>query len=237
MKHLFYFLFFVLALTACNSNTSTDSSASSNDTTGQDTEATGLKFLSADLAMQDLAGQVKSMTNTTYACDDKGNIIKDSQLGDTDVTQYFDFDENGTMTRAFAFSQDDKGMTIKRNSKGQIESVQQHFAEIDFTRTDKFTYNENGRLASLEVSGYESNVKRTYTYANGVLASAKAIEAGEGEVYDMDLTYKIQETDDHGNWTKRMFTCQIKMGPDDGSGTVEDTDTQYGVEVRKIVYY
>ncbi|MCQ2288569.1 MAG: hypothetical protein MJZ74_05670 [Muribaculaceae bacterium] len=236
MKRFLFISLTALALNACTLSSGDGSQADTAPNVAQ-ADYDAPKYLSKDLAMQDLGGQVKSMALTEYDGDQDGNIVKDSEMDDVEATQYFDFDANGTMTRGFAFGTEDKGVTFVRNAAGEIERTEANFADIGFTKVNTYTYNEDGTVATLKISGYEFEGTYNYTYKDGTLTAASITEAGEGTVYNISNTYKIMETDGHGNWTKRFSTNEVKSMPDDGSGNIQGTETIYRIEVRNIEYY
>ncbi len=187
------------------------------------------QYLSADLAMQDLGGQVKSMTYSTAMCDPNGQLISDP---DNEVTIYFDYDQQGNFTRAYALTPDDKGYKITRDDKGRIKQLERHIDELNFTYVDQFTYNDNGTLATEQAQGYDNTSKTTYNYTDGVLTSADVRDEAQGEVYTVHATYKVLSVDNHGNWVKRFTTyCQTVTSPG------IPADTAQAMEIRAIEYY
>lgn len=237
MKRVIYITIAALSLTSClkkPAKTTTEQTS----TPSAQAEAVDFKapeYLSADLAMQDLGGKVKSMEYTAYACDEKGEIAPNEDGNDQSL--FFNFDTDGNMTKGFAFDQDDKGPKFFRNDKGQIEHTERMLPNLDFTYVNSFVYNERGNIISEEIKGYEFSGTTTNSYTDGVLTSATAVEAGEGTVYRTTSSFTVIEVDAQGNWTKRLCKSEIESGPDDGSGKYDGHETSYGIEVRKILYY
>lgn len=193
------------------------------------------EYNSADLAMQELKGQVKSMEYYTYECNEQGENPEAEAPGYEHMKFYFNFDEKGTMTNGYAYNKDVPGPKLVRGESGQIAQIEEYFKEMNFTFVNKFSYNENGNIKSDEVLGYEATSKTTYVYNDkGDLVSSSSSQEGEGILTVTDATYEIKKTDDHGNWTRRLMKSTSKESRD---GKVMPNTNGYVMEVRDIVYY
>jgi len=237
MKHYIYIALAALALISCNKKKTTPKAEETPIPAVETTvDYKAPEYLSPDLAMQELGGQVRSMVFTALECDAQGNLPEGVGF-DPEQGIYFEYDTNGKFTKGYAFSGDDKGPKMIRDEKGRVVQLERMIAEMNFTYINKFTYNDDGTLASDEVDGLEHKGKTVNTYTDGVLTSAVATGAGEGMTYTTKSTFKVIAVDAHGNWTKRLSTNVTEQGPDDGSGKVTETDTSYGLEMRQITYY
>lgn len=187
------------------------------------------KYRSADLAMQELGGRVKTMDYTAVACTISGDTVFFDNPGEGESI-HFEFGENGQMTRGFMFEGEEKGPELKRNSKGQIERTERLLPEMNYTYVNSFVYNDASNIASEEVQGLNFGGKTINHYNDGVLTSADAEQHGEGIAYTTHSTFKVVDVDNQGNWIKRLCISETK------SNTGEVTN-ESGIELRKIVYY
>ncbi|MCQ2288570.1 MAG: hypothetical protein MJZ74_05675 [Muribaculaceae bacterium] len=193
-------------------------------------------YLTKDLAMQDLGGQVKRMEYTALECDKDGNMTDDPN-GEP-ITVLFIYDINGIMTKGYAQSEQDKGVKLVRDkATGLISQTERMVIELDFTYINKFEYNPDGTIAREEIIGKEFSGTTTNTYKDGVQVEATAVETGDGVTNSVHTTFTVIEVDRKGNWTKRLCTSEYKSVPDDGSAEGTDSGTAYGIECRKIEYY
>lgn len=241
MKHYIYITLAALALVSCNNKKAKAPQEAPAGVEAQPSATVAVdykapEYLSPDLAMQELGGQVRSMVFTALECDPNGNLPEGVEF-DPEQAIFFEYDTNGKFTKGYAFSGEEKGPKMIRDEKGRVIQLERLIAEMNFTYTNKFTYNDDGTLASDEVNGLEHTGKTVNTYTDGVLTSAVATGAGEGMVYKTKSDFKVIEVDGHGNWTKRLSTNVTESGPDDGTGKVTETSTSYGLEIRQITYY
>lgn len=220
-----------LLLASCNGGSDTT-------TEQQSTVVFNPQYKSADLAMQELKGQVKEVQYYNYECDEDGKNPEAEDPNYEHMIMYFFFDENGTMTKGYAYNKDAPGPKLVRNEKGQIEHFEEYFKQMDFTFVDKFTYNENGNIDVDEVLGYEGHTKTTFKYdENCTLTSSETTQSGEGVMIVSSSTYTVVDTDAQGNWTRRLMKMISKEGHFRGEQKIAPSTTSYTVEVRKIIYY
>ena len=162
-----------------------------------------------DVRLHDLHGQVKSLhlyydeTNPEWCFH-----ITFSQQGEWLTTN------GGTPIKEF-FNQ-----TIRRDEQGRLVELRHEAGETCEIEIDLYTYNEQGQLAQAVYTDDMGKNTETYTYdAEGNLTKMVSLseDAEEGES-TTTTTYRILETDSHGNWTRR-----------------EATDTEGGTYVSKRV--
>lgn len=236
MKKYFYLsIIAALPLCSCLKKPSNETTSQKQVTTIQEVDYKAPNYLSADLAMQELGGKVKSMEYRVYNCDANGNRIDDADSEEQAIMFFFSAD--GFMTKGFVYDKGEMGPKLIRNDKGQIDHTERMLIEYNFTYINSFEYNSDGTVAGEKIKAPEFECTTTNEYKDGVLVSATARESGEGMVYNTTSTFKVVGVDAHGNWVKRFCTSTVKMGPDDGSGTVTETETNHNIETRKIVYY
>ena len=233
MKQYLIIALSALVLASCNKKPQKQeqtSETAKTETTIQEVEYKAPEFLSPDLAMQDLAGHVKSMEYTVSECDEKGQVLPSEGM-----SLFFFFNEKGSITKGYVSTKEEKGPKFIRNEQGQIKQTERMIAELNFTYINSFTYNPDGTVASEKVNGYEVSSQTTYTYDNGVLVSSIGEETGEGMTYKTRNTFKVLEVDSHGSWTKRMCTSDVTY-TEQGNPN-EEKQTTYAIEERKIEYY
>ncbi len=190
-------------------------------------------YLSKDLAMQDLGGQVKTMVYSVCTCDEYGNIIKEDA---SDYTLYFAYDVNGTMTKGFAQDKDDKGVKLVRGKDGTIERVEYLFVAQNMTYSNVYQYNPNGTIDKEHVDGTLIDGETRNVYQDNVLKEAYATTSGEGVTEDVHTTFMVIEVDKHGNWTKRFCYSASQYTDEQAPGEVNRADN-YAIESRVITYY
>lgn len=167
----------------------------------------------ADLAYFGLRGPVKSFTEYR----DETLVFKNT------------FTENGKWQTIDGKKLGDYYSDIKRDSEKRIISFTD--GEYDWQSTHNITYDEKtgwvSKLAFKDTDGSSTSI--TYTYdENGNMTKevtdASYIEMGADEPTKRHdtTTYKNEETDIYGNWTKRSAKC---------------SDDSYWTEKRIISYY
>ncbi len=194
-----------------------------------------IDFVHPDAQMFDLRGRVKNMVFTTYTCDEDGNP------SDNEGWERYNlyFKENGEFdTSNPDFQWRLAGIRLKRDSNLHVTSAVWNIPEYSMDIEDTYTYYPNGMVKSCKTGGVESDGHTQYTYEGEyTLVSAVDDSFGEGYVFHVEMAYTILDTDEHGNWTRRLVKNSRKEGPDDGSGVYTDSSIDYELEIRAISYY
>ncbi|MCR5049515.1 MAG: lipoprotein [Paludibacteraceae bacterium] len=168
--------YFIIAalfmLAACGQKSATQSQSQDSVQTADES-----KYISSDLQLFDLYGNVDSVTF------------------DYETTH---FDEKGKVCTAnVAIERDEQGRIVKYEF-GSIETVGDMWYE------DQYSYNESGVVVKKIHSSIFSSQTITYSYDEaGHVKQSIAEVAAEGEVWKEEQNYTLLEFDDHGNWTKR----------------------------------
>ncbi len=192
-------------------------------------------YLSPDLALNDLKGKVSKCIYKSTNCRENGSVDNDSYW-ETEV-KVFDVDYM-LLPNAKEAEWRLNDPRLKRNDKGQIVSVSWFVSDFGCDISEEYTYNENGTLKTKKNNGIESADETVYSYkADGSLEKSVCKSAGEGMIYRTTSTYRILESDENGNWTRRMQTQLCEDGPDNGSGVYENSAELYLIETREISYY
>lgn len=192
-------------------------------------------YLSPDLALNDLKGKVSKCIYKSTDCHENGKV-DDGSYWQTEV-KVFDVDY---MLQPNAKEADWRlnDPRLKRNDKGQIVTVSWFVSDFGCDISEEYTYNENGTLKTKKNNGIENAEEIVYTYkADGSLEKSVSKAAGEGMIYRTTSTYRVLESDENGNWTRRMQTQLCEDGPDNGSGVYENSAKLYLIETREISYY
>ena len=167
-----------------------------------------------------------------------------------DAVQRMEFDKNGRVVKDRfdnLYKYDDKGNFIygvsekskmRRDEKGRIVFYENWKDEEDDEGfTIKIEYDENDRMAKVEIAGWESTVEQTFTYTDDHIYPDRVNwEAeDEGDHYSTVMTYTYKKFDSHGNWTEReIHTVSKHTNVDEPEVDTEDTKS---IERREIVYY
>lgn len=192
------------------------------------------EYLSPDLRLDDLKGNVAKCLYKKTSCDKDGNVVNDSYW--TKYVKVYDVD-NFLNVQADETDWRLLNPTLERNEKEQIVKVSWYVEDYDSYIDESYVYNADGTLKSSKFTGIESVDETKFTYENGLLVKSVNDGAGEGSVFRSTTSYKILDTDSNGNWTRRLLTTQFQSGPDDGSGVYTESYVDYEIEVREIKYY
>lgn len=182
---------------------------------------------SNDLKMADLRGPVKSVSMQSYASDSTGHILN------KDFTWnriYYAFDHDGIFTNGFIESEDDDTTVVRyqRNESGQITLVQYYLKEWDKWLDTKYTYNDNGTVASYEKETLDGVSDITCQYDGQEQIGERELVT-VGEPFIGITRFTILETDNHRNWTRRLAHVSYNI-----SGELSQ---EYRLDVRTIEYY
>ncbi|MBP5365498.1 MAG: hypothetical protein J6Y82_06205 [Bacteroidales bacterium] len=178
-------------------------------------------FLSPDLGMLALNGQVQSVASETFPADENFTVDTESDTS----TSHVDFDRDGTITYGLMGDYDWK--TYERNENKLITkcSIKNSIVDIAYS----FVYDEAKRIASFThyIDDTPENVT-TYTYdVSGDVV--KELYKSKSSDRSTECTYTILERDHHDNWTRRTERIEVR----------EQTSKEvyYSVTQRSITYY
>ena len=182
-----------------------------------------------DLATFELHGPVKSV-KTKGCLGYTDEMIMDAYYSETGGL-------NAYSINAYSI---DGGYSIKRNNDGTINSLV-HIINGAGSHVISFKYNEKGypikkTIAENTDCGYEEIVTLTY---DGDWNIVKEVLKGSNiaDDYNSTSSYKIEEVDEFGNWTKRKKT---KTYYEESGYDVPDPisrGTKTVIETRTITYY
>ena len=203
-------------------------------------ERGGGLFLSPDLQLHNLRGQVKKVSTTIYDADKNGHRNFESHK--TLLT----FDEQGNWTgnEQARFSKSN----CKRNAKGQLTALRYRYIiskaeDYGYDYEYEYFYNPAGfRIEMGEDYSGELCGSMTHRYAyteQGDPTTITVSGVGDGVGLEEKIEITIKERDDHGNWIAALYkstsTTTEEYG-DEGQTDVT-TYTNYHLHLRKIEYY
>ena len=144
----------------------------------------------------------------------------------------YTFDANGRLTSA---EESGEKIHISRNNNGQIDTLYIPCEKDNDEWNDGgygsvYIWDDKGCLIREEYGNcVGTHYNRTYIYNDSSkIVGAVNSYAAEGDEWGEVHSYKVLQTDKHGNWTKRL----IVIVPD-----VDFSDVQFELEERKIMYY
>ena len=241
-----------MMLAACGQKAQETSSEATSDTAsvgstssleGMAGDESSSQWLSSDLQMHCLKGQVKKVSTTIYQSDKNGK--QDFERHKTLLT----FDAQGLWTgnerakfKASDITRDSQGRITKLSFRHVLSKEEDYGCDYDYT----YTYTPKGMLAKMgeefvgEICG---GFEFVYTYDDdGNIASYTQSGVGDGVGVEATVTVTIKETDSHGNWTKSLIkdgstTTEEYDGADGQPKLDKNTETDYSLQVRKIEYY
>lgn len=191
-------------------------------------------FYSPDLMMDELKGIVTKCTTRSTNCDENG--VPDQDAYWTTITKVYDKDgmlDFGSKEMNWRLN-NPRG---ERNAKGQLTKVLWYVEDYDTDIYDEYTYNADGTIKSCYSLGIESDDEIKYFYDDNFnLIKTTSEGAGEGSIFRSTMTYRILESDDEGNWTRRVVHQHFEDGEDDGSNKYTNEIYDYTVEERTITY-
>ena len=159
-------------------------------------------YLSEDLRLRDLYGNVESVTMNYW-------------------TDYFD--ENGVNVTP--------NMLIERDSKNRIIRYAFNNGENDgdMYLEERFEYDEKGNVSKYEKDMYEGGISGKCFYdKEGHLEKMYADGYAEGDNWVSETKYTILEKDEHGNWTKRNVHNMFEYNNEvEESDEVEEREIKY----------
>ena len=186
----------------------------------------------ADLRLFELTGNVKNGKDL-FAID-----VNEDGTNSDEWTQFpggeYTFDENGTL---ISYSDNGTQATITRDEAGRIISMKVACENADGSWNDggfevSYSWDENGKLTGDEYHNcVGGHMVRTYIYDNnGQIVGSNGKGMAEGETYTVERKYRVLESDEKGNWTKRHVTT---------TETYEgiEPDVTYELETREITYF
>ncbi len=165
-----------------------------------ETKTTVQPFITADWALYDLRGKVKS-------------VIIDG------VT--YDFNANGKI-------QSINGRTInsvfkiKRDNKGRIVLMENLEEDYDGEHSgETFKWNTNNLVGSTNWYNPEGDVATTYSYNQAGYLTKKTRTGFAGDTVNETYSITYTQYDEFGNWTKRIVNC--KDNAYGGTNSTEET--------------
>lgn len=238
MNKIFLTSISMLAIMSCGNGNSNNSDANEqieNDSTvteQKQDDATASN--TSDLLMDELKGAVKKVVTSSDNCDENGDT-SNSYYTEKTIKAYT---EEGYYDETDSEFNWRLGMPkIKRNDKNQVASVSWFVSDYGCDVIQTYTYDENGRPKSMHDSGIESEDNVSFFYdSKGNLIKTTHKGRSEGSSTKATKEYKILETDEKGNWTRRIIKGTYEYGDLD-TNTTEETMTDYNLESRVITYY
>lgn len=216
------------------------------------------KFLSTDLLMSDLRGDVKTSTLSRTDADEQftPKSGKEANL----VTQNFAFTPDGMMMVFYNYNVEHRlgdrvipasacaeGMVIPhitRDADNRVARMEcRPINEEDDFLAHSYEYTwQNDKVSNEFYQGWEWNNESRFTYDDNCLLTEKKETWSEPEFKsESNSRYEYTEFDSHGNWTNRHVTSTTqayewnlkseKYVPQGEPMTI------YQVEIRKIIYY
>lgn len=234
MKKLLIPVALCCALMACGGTKTNSESAGNNQeqaVASQESSATKSDpFTMVDGKQFDLKGKVKSCDIYEY------NSSKDGepQMEELVEERHLEFDNGDGF---FTKNTDRDFWTPKRNGMGQVRAYTSYIQEYQCDIYDSLFYNEAGFVEKRVFEGIESIGEFTYEYSGDILEKEVLESAGEGECCAMELFYTILDSDDHGNWTRRLVRTDSYDWEDGDEKPSTPDSFGYTVQIRKIVYY
>lgn len=227
----------LMSVTSCEYfKTSGDSDGNDSCDTSAVEELHG-KYNSPDLMFKDLKGKVKECAMTMYTCDEKGeNANEDLVMHE----ENFVFDEKGYIDlESPDLAWRLVSPKVKRDDDNFIVEVKWYISDYDTYVSEEFVYNSDKTIKIHKNSGIESEDGESFTYADdGTLLKSVSTGAGEGSIFRTTSTYKILETDENGNWTRRLVKQIYESGEDNGSEVYDEEPSEdYYLQVRNITYW
>ncbi|MBQ7741333.1 MAG: hypothetical protein IJT90_00175 [Bacteroidaceae bacterium] len=240
-----FFLFLLISCGKTNSNpTSSDSTQVADTTTALpiegEREEGGSAFLSPDLQLHCLRGQVKKVSTTIYNSDKYGH--RNFESNKTLLT----FDEQGNWTgnEQVRFSKSN----FKRNAKGQLTALHYRYIidkaeDYGYDYEYEYFYNPAGfRIEMGEDYTGELCGSMTHRYSyneDGEPTVITTSGVGDGVGLEEKIEITVKERDDHGNWICALYKDTSTTTEEYGEEGQTDvsTFTNYSLHVRKIEYY
>lgn len=249
----------IMVLGSCQNSNKSGIDASAANTTPIEEEAPAQEEEMAavqtatDIASFGLKGPVKEVRTVTYEATEGA----DEQLTKLEKASYgcdtICFNDRGMVTRDpfnGIYVYDDSGRFIsgvteksemKRDDKGRIVYYsQRNDDEDDGMFENDFSYDEQGRLFTVERKFWECTSTETYHYDSddSIFPIKLLIERSDQGIHvTSENNYRYTEFDDLGNWIERELRY---IGSETEEGVEEDNTTTWKgqvIERREIVYY
>lgn len=239
--------------TACGQGKSTDVAADSDTTTA--TEQDVEQFTTYDLSWKDLTGNVESMTITSIPADAPEDISTDSLRFDTKgrisaIYTFYTLDGKRHLSEGAEFSYSDDGqnlpakkvngaehsISIVRDRYDRIISYSTTNEQMDYSDTsyeEIYNWNDEGRLHSSEINGWEVQARTIYHYGDdGELIKSVITSSEPGYESTATLTYTYIKRDNRGNWIERIVDCSTEASEEGHTQVI----TSQSTERRNIRY-
>lgn len=202
----------------------------------------GKAFLSLELAMYNLKGQVKHLTTSKMWTDKEGNPLKDAGYGMKEDT--LDYSADGKLLKYKVRLDDPKVKHFaRRNALGQMvhyksdyESLQgTNYNEWEVQSDEYFAYDELGRLVHISWDSFDTGGKIGISYNENGDEIFRTYDNDSAEEASYWIEYSDTKKDAHGNWIERKG---IRRGPAYNEKTEDfEVTVSYFNETREIEYY
>ena len=160
-----------------------------------------------------------------YSFNEDGLVTGDAYGG------VYNYDQTGKFVKGISAKS-----VMKRDEKGRVVYYsQQDDPDDDAMFTNKFTYDEKGRIVKVEQTYWEWSITEEFTYnGDDLYPSTRRVKRQEdGLESESETTYRYTKFDVIGNWIEREMTYR-------GSTREGGDVTRWrgaNIEERKIRYY
>lgn len=173
----------------------------------------------------DLKGSVKRCVVSGFYSDELGNPTGTKPEDETTL----EFGPDGKIAKHSEYEK------FVRGDKGELLKMTWFCGDFGMDFEDQFTCNSDGFPISekmINLSGQDWQYE--YSQDNVLLKATSTATYEEGMEGKTETTYKILESDSHGNWTKRLLN--VKDGQREMGASDYQWNTYDWVEIRKIEY-
>lgn len=244
-----------IAVSSCGGGRGGDDAADS-DSVSVSASVGEAEVLSPDLAWKELSGPVESVvlfssgagggqvnTADSLSFDQTGRLgsvcsyIMEGTRRRTLMSAVLRYDENGD--GASDNAGDGMRLLVGRDGAGRIVRYVYERAdggESDGAYSEQYSYDEQGRVASVTLSGWEFFSRTVYGYdERGRIVRAVVESSGPGYESSERCDYEYVDEDSYGNWTRREVKVRIAERSDESEDeSVESTADR--TERRRIHY-
>lgn len=236
MKKEFLLATVCCLMMACNgANTKNESNGSKTETeSSESSKATEAKldpkiaeaFTMQDGKIFDLKGNVKKCVIYDYYSDAEGNPTETKPQNEISM----EFSTDGKIVKHSLYEK------FFRDDNGQFLKMTWFCNDFETDIKDSFVCDETGFPIKEITEGINFETCVNEFNANKELVKLSATGATEDAMESQtDITYKILERDEKGNWTKRLL--DVKDGSREAGATQYDWNNYNGIQIRKIEYH
>lgn len=260
MKKESIFLIGAMMLVACGNNKSSASSNEESEDTSSPVDSIVIENVMPQYDITDamsmgINGNIQSVILQSYSTYESNGELKDgSQIGRCDIS----FNPSGQITNdewdnEYGYKSDGSYYrgnhtytSVKRDKGGRIieynDIEPNKDNESNFTQS--FQYDKNGRIISINYSGWSSlwTEKRHYDKGNiypSKMERSMTFEGGGAE--ETVVTYRYTKFDNHNNWTERLCMVSTKEMEDEPVDSIMPQQVKLNeeiqVEKRTISYF